>query len=127
MTDIVKPPCVLTTCRESHWGRVHCKPGGRQKAGSWACESPASPTNSRDGEHHLAGREGGGRWSDTKEIWLGSPPRIALVMEPNSWRGKLSFSGDAHGVRCRVGVGIVLPGEREGHLHVTASLWGKRL
>jgi len=27
------PPCGLTTCRESHWGWVRCKPGGRERRG----------------------------------------------------------------------------------------------
>ena len=31
--NVEPPPCGPTTCRESHRGRVHCKPGGRQRRG----------------------------------------------------------------------------------------------
>ena len=37
--NVEPPPCGLTTCRESHWGRVHCTLGGRQRWGpgrTWA-------------------------------------------------------------------------------------------
>jgi len=83
-------PCGFTTCRESHWGWVRCKPGGRQKWGP----GRADPQHRRlvlgtCNVTSLAGKEP----ELVREVeWyqlhmVGSPLRTAPVLEPNSWRG----------------------------------------
>jgi len=58
--DVEPPPCVLTTRRESHWGQMHCKLGGRHSRGTPRTPVPGIATGSRDIGRHLAGGEGAG-------------------------------------------------------------------
>ena len=108
------PPCGLTTCKESHGGRVHCKLGSRQRRGpgradtwhrrlvlgTWNVTSGKEPELVREVERFQLDMVG---FTSTHSTGSGTK-----LLE-RGWT--LSFSGVAQGVRCQAGVGI-LPSPR---------------
>jgi len=102
------PPCGLTTCRESHWGRVHCKPGGRQKyvdprhrrlvQGTWNVTSLAGK------EPELVQEV---EWYQLDMVGLTSTHSTGSRTKLLERGWTLSFSRVAQGARCQAGVGIL--------------------
>jgi len=110
--NVESPPCGLTTCAESHWGWVHCIPGGRQKRGP----ARADPRHRRLvlgtwNVTSLAGKEP----ELVREVERYQLDMVGLTSMHSTGSGTkllergwtLSFSRVAQGVRRQAGVGIL--------------------
>ena len=110
--DVEPPPCGPTTCRESHWGRVRCKAGGRQRWGPGCADPQHRRLVLRTWNiTSLAGKEP----ELVREVERYQLDMVGLTSTHSTGSGTkllergwtLHFSGVAQGVRRQAGVGIL--------------------